>query len=366
MAENVTEEETWTPDRYSADDASACIELFRRLSPETRVTERFVDWQLERGPAGPAIGMVAREPSMSRLIAQAAMTPVGMRLSGKSIVAGLTLNPMVDSDYQGRGVLLDLLRKLDATAAEEKVAFSYAFPDDTSLPVLVKQGGFKEVASLSLLIRPLKPETLAMKTTGSRVLARTATIARMVWRMPPPAKQRDVPGLTIDRVTEFDEPFAVFWRRVQGVAPLIVVRDSAFLNWRYIEAPDREYVAFAARSEGKVRGLIVLRAAPLGRFSAGLVVDFIVEASGEGRAAGRLLIDRAVAHFADQDLDLLATLSLRHTDEYRLFRASGFWLPPKFLEPHPLHFVVRSHAEEADAAYDLHNWFLTLGDSQIV
>ena len=364
--ESMTEEQTWTSNRYSTGDASACLELMRRLSAEAGPTEALCDWQLERGPAGPAIGMFAQEGSTSRLVGQTAMIPMGMRLAGKSLTAGLTLNPQVDPDYQGRGVLLDLLRKLDATAAEEKVAFSYAFPDDASLPVLVKQGGFKEVASLSLLIRPLKPETLAMKTTGSRVLARTATIARMVWRTPPSVKQRDVPGLTIEQVMEFDEPFALFWRRVQGVAPLIVVRDSAYLNWRYIEAPERDYAAFAARSEGKVRGLIVLRAAPLGRFSAGLIVDFIVEASGEGRAAGRLLIDHAVAYFAEQDLDLLATLSLRHTDEYRLFRASGFWLPPKFLEPHPLHFVVRSHAEEADAAYDLHNWFLTLGDSQIV
>jgi len=362
----VTEEEAWTSSRYSTQDAPACLELMRRLLPEAEAGESLLDWEFERGPAGPAVGVVAREASTSRLIAQAAIIPVGMRLSGKPVTAGLALNPLIDPDLQGRGIPLDLLRKLDAAAAEAKVAFSYAFPDDSALPVLVKQGGFKEVASLSLLIRPLKPETLAMKTTGSRVLARTASIARMVWRTPPSVKQKDVPGLTIDQVTEFDEPFAVFWRRVQNRTPLIVVRDSAYLNWRYIQAPGREYAAFAARSEGKVRGLIVLRAVPLGRFSAGLIVDLIVEASGEGRASGRLLIDHAGAYFRDQDLDMLATLSLRHTDEFRLFRASGFWMPPKFLEPHPLHFVVRSHAEEADAAYDLHNWFLTLGDSQIV
>ncbi len=365
MTENVTEEQTWTSERYSTQDAAECLQLMQRVSPESDNTEQFIDWEMEHGPAGSAIGIVAREAGTSRLVGQTAMIPVGMRLGGKLITAGLMLDPLVDPDFKGRGVPLDLLRRLDAMAAEEKIAFSYAFPDDASLPVLVKQGGFKEVASLSLLIRPLKPETLAMKTTGSRVLARTATIARMVWRTPPSVKQRDVPGLAIDRITDFDEPFAIFWGRVQGVAPLIVVRDSAYLNWRYIEAPGREYAAFAARSEGKVRGVIVLRTAPLGRFSAGLIVDFIVEASGEGRAAGRLLIDHAVSYFADQDLDLLATLSLRHTDEYRIFRASGFWLPPKFLEPHPLHFVVRSHAEVADAAYDLHSWFLTLGDSQI-
>jgi GNAT superfamily N-acetyltransferase len=361
----MTEEEAWTSSRYSAQDAPDCLELARRLSPETETSDSAVDWLLERGPAGAAIAVLAREPSTSRVIGQAAIVPMGMKLSGNHVTAGLALNPLVDPNFQGRGVALDLLRRLDAAAAEEKVAFSYAFPDDASLPVLVKQGGFKEVASLSLLIRPLKPDALAMKTAGSRVLVRTASIARKVWRTPPSVKQKDVPGLAIDQVTDFDEPFAVFWRRVQGRAPLIVIRDSAYLNWRYMEAPGRDYAAFAARSEGKVRGIIVLRSAALGRLSAGLIVDLIVEASGEGRAAGRLLIEHAGTYFRDQDLDMLATLSLRHTDEFRLFRASGFWLPPKFLEPHPLHFVVRSHAEEADAAYDLHNWFLSLGDSQI-
>jgi ribosomal protein S18 acetylase RimI-like enzyme len=294
------------------------------------------------------------------------MVPIGVRLSGESVTAALTLKPLIDPEFEGQGIPLDLLRKLDALAAEEKIAFSYAFPDDTSFPALVNQGGFKEVAALSLLIRPLHPERLAMKTTGSRVLARTASIARVVWRTPPSVRQKEVPGLAIDEVKDFDEPFAVFWRRVQNRAPLIVVRDSAYLNWRYVNAPEREFAAFAARSEGKVRAISVLRAAPLGRFSAGFIVDLVVEASGEGRAAGRLLIDHAGAYFHDRDLDLLATLSLRHTDEFRLFRASGFWMPPRFMEPHPLHFVVRSHADEANAAYDLHNWFLTLGDSDVV
>ena len=363
----MTSDETWTSSRYSHEDAAACLDLLRRVSPETDAGEAYLDWLLERGPAGPAIGVVAKDAASGRLIGQAAMAPIGVRLSSNPATAGLALNPLIDADFQGRGVALDLLRRLDAIAAEENVAFSYAFPDDASLPVLVNQGGFKEIAALSLLIRPLRPERLAAKTTGSRVLARTTSIARSVWRMPAPSvRQKDVPGLTIDQVTDFDEPFAVFWNRVQGCAPLIVVRDSAYLNWRYLEAPGREYVAFAARSEGKVRATMVLRSGLLGRLSTGLIVDLIVEASGEGRAAGRLLIEHAGEYFRDQDLDMLATLSLRHTDEFRLFRASGFWMPPKFLEPHPLHLVVRSHAEEANTAYDLHNWFLTLGDSQLV
>ena len=356
--------ETWTATRYTSDDAPALLELMRKVATDGDSTPEHIDWLTQRSPAGPAIGLVARE-SAGRLIGAALIVPVGVRLSGKPVVGGLALHPLIDPEYEGRGIPLDLMRKLDALAADESIAFSYAFPDDASFTTMVNQGGFSDVASLSLMIRPLHPERLAQKTTGSRVLARGASIARMVWRTPPAVQQRDVPGLIIDEVKDFDEPFALFWPRIQNRTPLIVVRDPAYLNWRCTNAPGREYAAFAARSEGKVRALSVLRAAQLGRFSAGLIVELVVEASGEGRAAGRLLIEHAGAHFRDLDLDMLATLSLRHTDEFRLFRASGFWMPPKFLEPHPLHFVVRSHAEEANAAYTLHNWFLTLGDSQV-
>jgi len=144
-----------------------------------------------------------------------------------------------------------------------------------------------------------------------------------------------------------------------------VVRDPTYLNWRFVDVPRREYTAFAARSEGEIRGFSVLRVAPLGQFSAGLIAELVVEASAEGRAAGRLLIDRAYSHFKGQDLDLLASLALHHTDEFRLLRSMGFWVCPKFLEPRPFRLFVRSHEEQSAStrlAYDLKNWFLTMGD----
>ena len=363
----MSDAEVWTSKRYTPQDTAGCLDLMRRLAPEDEsASEEFFDWLFQRGPGGAAISVVARENAGGRIIGQATTIPIGLRIAGKPITAGLALNPLIDQQYEGRGVALDLLRRLDAIAADERIAFSYAFPDTSTLPVIAKQGGFTEVASLSLMIRPLKPERMAMKSTGSRAIARSASIARMVWRTPQPAAhQAGLPSLEMDEVTEFDEPFTVFWHRVQNRAPIIVVRDQAYLNWRFLRLPGREYRVFAARSEGKVRAFIVLRAASLGRFTAGLIVDLIHEPTGEGRAAARLLIDHAGALFADQDLDLLGALVLRHTDEYRLFRAGGFWLTPKFLEPQPLHFVLRSHADEANAAYAMKNWFLTLGDSLV-
>jgi len=363
----MTKEEGWVPSRYSPRDAQDSLQLLRKTSGDTEAASpAYQEWQCQRNPAGPAIATLAREAEGGQLIGQVITTPVRVRLSGKVRVASLSLDPVIDPAYQGRGVLAGLLRDVCALSADEGIAFTYGFPDQASYSTFVNKAGFTNVGSVPLLVRPLNPERLAMKTTHSGAQAKTASVARRVWRTPPPMpSQKAVPGLEIAKVHSFDGPFVLFWDRVQHRFPVMVVRDPTYLNWRFAAAPTREYTTFVARSEDEIRGFIVLRVAPLGQFSAGLIVELVVEASAEGRAAGRLLIDKACSYFEDQDLDILASLALRHTDEFRLLRSRGFWVAPKFLEPRPFRLVVRCHDEEGSPsrlAYDLGNWFVTMGD----
>jgi len=366
----MTREQGWVSSTYSPQDAQDTIELLHRALGDTEaVAPAYQEWQCQRGPAGVAIGTLAREADTGRLVGQAVAIPTRVRLAGRVFTAGLSLEPVSDPAYQDRGIAADLLRDVRDLSAGEGMAFTYALPDQGSYRAYLGQAGFKSVGSVPLLIRPLDPERLAMKTAGSRVLARTASVARRMWRTPAPVPwQEALPGLEIAEVDSFGGSFAIFWERVQHRFPVMVVRDPAYLNWRFVDVPVREYARFAARSEGVVRGFIVLRATSLGRFSAGLVVDLIVEPSAEGRAAGRLLIDRAYSHFKERDLDIVAGLALRHTDEFRLLRSRGFWVSPRFLEPRPFRLVVRCHDEEPSPsrlAYDLRNWFVTMGDFDI-
>jgi len=362
-------EDGWVSSRFSPDDIEDCLRLLRKTWSDSEVAApAYQDWQCERSPAGPAIATLAREVETGRLIGQAVTIPINVRLSGKVRTAGLSLNPVADPGYQGRDIYVGLLRDVCALSAKEGIAFTYGFPDRLSYSTFVNEAGFRDAGSVLLLIRPLNPERLALKTTHGRLPGRMAAIARRIWRTPAPAPRQDVlPSLEIAEVRSFDDSFAVFWERVQHRFPIMVVRDPAYLNWRFVDVPTREYTILAARSDGQIRGFAVLRVAPLGQFSAGLIVDLIVEASAEGRAAGRLLIDRAYSYSKDRDLDLVASLALRHTDEFRLLRSRGFWVCPKFLQPQPFRLVVRCHNEEASRlAYDLQNWFVTMGDYHAV
>lgn len=357
----------WYSSRYSPENSSDVLQLLNKTRSELEaLSPSFLDWQFERGPAGSAIAVVAWEDRTGRAIGVAVVIPVGVRLAGKAANAGLVLPPVVDSDLAPEGTGGRLLAEAVRLAAQEGLAFCYGFADQSSLPSFLN-GGFERAITLPLLIRPVNPERLAAKTGGGRALQRAASIARIVWRMPAVTTRQDkVPGLKIEEVDSFDEPFAVFWHRVHQRLPVMVVRDPAYLNWRFVDRADRRYAMFTAKSEGKIRGLIVGQVGALGRLTAGLIVDLLVEASAEGRAAGRLLVDHMEDYLKAFDPDMLVTVALRHTDEFRIFRSRGFWVPPRFLEPHPFHLLVRPQAEGADIVYGLRNWFLTLADSQMV
>ena len=365
----MTKEDGWVSSRYSPDDTQDCLRLLRKIwSDGEAAAPAYQDWLCQRSPAGPAITTLAREVETGRLIGQAVTIPINVRLWGKVRTAGLSLNPVADPGYQDRDILVDLLGDVCALSAEKGIAFTYAFPDRLSYSTFVDKAAFRDVGSVLLLVRPLNPERLALKTTHSRVLGKTASIARKIWRTPAATpRQAGPPGLEIADIRSFDDSFAVFWDRVQHRFPIMVVRDPAYLNWRFVDVPTREYTTFVARSDGQIRGFTVLRVAPLGQFSAGLIVDLVVEASAEGRAAGRLLIDQAYSYSKDHDLDLVASLAVRHTDEFRLLRSRGFRVCPKFLQPQPFRLVVRCHDQEASSvAYDLRNWFVTMGDYDAV
>ncbi len=360
-------QEGWASSRYTLDDAQDSLQLARAVWGETAGAHAAdQEWQYQKSPAGAAIGSLARETGTERLIGQVITVPVRVMLSGRVRFASLCLDPAIDPAHEGSSILPGLLSDVFELSVQERAILTYGLPSQAAYWPAMERAGLRNIGAVPLLLRPLNPERLATKTAHGHPPAKAASIARRVWRTAAPSvRPESLPGLEIEEVNYFDGSYAVFWERAQHRFPVMVVKDPTYLNWRFVSVPGREYAAFAARSEGEIRGFIVLRVAPLGQFSAGLIVELMVEASAEGRAAGRLLIDRAYSHFKGQDLDLLASLALRHTDEYRLLRSMGFWVCPKFLEPRPFRFFVRFHGEEgaqSRLAYDLTNWFLTMGD----
>ena len=363
-------EQPWVSDPYGAEDAPSVLRLARDVWGDVEVADAdYLEWQYERNPAGKVIAQLAREGAGGRVVAQYVTVPVRVQLAGHIYTASIALNVATDAPYRGRGIFPALAEAVNRRSTAEGVAFSYAFPNDDSFPGFVNRFGFRHIGSAPLLLRLVNVERLVSRRFGRRWLRILARPASRLLAPDLQSERRMVhPDVQVVRVERFGDEADEFWSRVGGREPVMIVRDASYLNWRFVDIPQRKYVALEALADGVVVGFLVLRCAELRGYAAGLIVDFLVEPGPRGARAGERLLDEALAHFAEHDLDLLGSLALPHSVEYRLIRSRGFWRCPRWLEPQPFRLVVRWHlAPDAmpDTLYDVHKWFITMGDYDI-
>ncbi len=169
--------------------------------------------------------------------------------------------------------------------------------------------------------------------------------------------RQKVPGGIVKDIKYFDERFRDFWEQLAREHAILVMRDPAYLNWRYTEYPFPGIQSFEWTRESKVLGFAVLH---IGidedhlRFAALLE---LVGLKSEPRALSHLLeeaIRRAAwagAHY------LIARAST--AEQEVLMRRSGF-------RARDLHYSPVTYKNNSSVPTEMfendRNWYLSLGD----
>lgn len=61
-------------------------------------------------------------------------------------------------------------------------------------------------------------------------------------------------GVKVNEVSDIDESWTDFFYNVAPSYKCLIKRDSTYLNWRYLDRPDRRYLILSARKMGKLSG----------------------------------------------------------------------------------------------------------------
>jgi GNAT superfamily N-acetyltransferase len=160
------------------------------------------DWWFSRNPAG-SLMSVARDDG--RVIGVASHSLYRMVLGGEEQVASFSVHATTDPVARGRGIFVGLERKHEQEAQARGVAVVLAFASAPTAPLFLGPLGWTEVARYRIWARPLP-----------------------------------FGGKRAELISKFDhsDDAAAGW-------PNHVVRDAAYLNWRYLDSP-RDYVALRA------------------------------------------------------------------------------------------------------------------------
>jgi GNAT superfamily N-acetyltransferase len=158
------------------------------------------DWWFARNPAG-SLMSVARDDG--RVIGVASHSLYRMMLGGEERTASFSVHATTDPAARGRGIFVGLERKHEREAEERGVAVVLAFASAPTVPLFLGPLGWTEISRYRIWARPFP-----------------------------------FGGKAADAVGEFDHAAdaAADW-------PNHILRDAAYLNWRYLESP-RDYAAY--------------------------------------------------------------------------------------------------------------------------
>ena len=190
-------------------------------------------WKYADGPFGSRI-MVCVDDSEDRVVVMYGGVPYRTHWSGRTVEILQLMDVMSHPAYRKTGLFVKTGTALcDLFAKNEDSVLVYGFPGKFHYDIGERYLRYQELVGGVMYFSE-----------------RTETLKR---------SQR-VFGIRVGEVSSVNGEFDRLWERCRPHYPMALIRDAAFLKWRFIDHPLRDYTIFACRSrfKDKLRGYAVV------------------------------------------------------------------------------------------------------------
>lgn len=342
------------------DDLGDVAALLHRIFG-VRQTVETLRWKF-MGCVGRLIGstVLAKDRRMVGFLGQ---IPVRIRVAGREVPAAQGADVGILGEYRRLDAFLGMVQTSVREMQAAGVALTYGTANAEAGAMTTELFGRKRLAPVPLLVRPLSAADASLGV-GARMLARVLSAGDR-WN------ERDLSvfrgRFRLSRVERFDERFDRFWQEILADYPVMLVRDAAHLNWRYVDAPNVVYerLCIENAANGQIGGYAVLGLRRRNDRLRGHIADLVTARNGDPRIV-TLLIRAAVAWLRAQAADVAEVWAFPHTPLRRALVRRGFI--PRRTGPGGFQVSALASAAEADlsAATRAENWLLSMGDSDTV
>ena len=329
--------------------------------------KKYWNWRYRDNPAG--IGRIWLADDFGKIVGHYAMIPVKMKIGDETVTSSLSADIVTHPDYRRQGIFETLARKAYAEAGKEGEHILCAFPNEFSYPGFIKKIGWFEVCRLNTFVKPLNLENALKRYLNNRLLRKFCasignSIINSFYRT---KKSPEVDGLTITRVSSFDDRIDDFWNRVSNDYDIIVERKKEYLNWKYVEVPlftdfsNTNFVIYVAEKEGQICGYVILKCKKQRDLLSGCIYDLIAPLDQEEVIS--CLISKAIEYFKGEKVDLILCGMIADKTYYTIFKKNGF-IPSRIIIKK--HFCVYSSHPEISRVHlkNPKHYFIQIGDSE--
>jgi GNAT superfamily N-acetyltransferase len=225
------------------------------------MSEQEFGWFFERNPSGGRVLSAAEEDG--RVLGVLAMSLARAVVDGREQPVAFAVHAVTHPAARGKGIFSKLELRNEERVAAEGVTLALGFTNPQSGPILVGKLGWRDLNRMRLWARVLRPLRALRRSGGGGLRASRGGV-----------------------LGRFDSAQERAWRRVAPAWGNCVVRDTAHLNWRYVDSP-KDYRAFASANGYAVVGHAVQKG-----ISSAVVCD-LVGPAGEARSLLRRCLREA-------------------------------------------------------------------------
>ncbi|RCV66160.1 Acetyltransferase (GNAT) domain-containing protein [Methanophagales archaeon] len=368
-------ERKWTIRAYENGDEIGIFELANAVHPDRKYDRgkwmSWWRWKYGDNPAGRSRFLVADHDG--KIVGMRPFILVKMQIADETVMASQNTDLKTHPRYRRQGIFSTLEKNSFSQLKEEEICLTYSFPNVSSYPGYMNTGLFTDICALKTLIKPLNLRNALKKRIKNNCLLNICTITGSIfiaifYRT---KKSPEIKGLTISKIVSFDNRINDFWNNISSDYKIIVVRNQEYLNWRYINRPDRNYTIYLAEEEGVICGYMVLRCVKEQDLSSGYIIDII--APLDRSEVIHSLLSEAIKYFKEERVDVILCTMIVDKIFYKIFRKNGF-ISTHFISTISKRFrigsehIVRINSPKVSETYlkDPKNWFVQLGDSDFI
>jgi len=350
---------------YKPGDELAICALFERVFGKPMgKTESLRHWQWEflKNPVDGLFIKLAWDGD--KLVGQYTASPVQMYANGSNFTAALSHDTMTAPQYGGLGIFRATAEALYTEQKKAGHGFIYGFPNRNSIHGFEKYLNWRRVMSAPVHVRPLNfTKYIFNKLAGRKNYQVPEKNIAMCMKKTFSETKSGEYRLTIE--PEFNDWADDLWMRCQNQHYLWVIRDKTYLNWRYVERPESNYIIITIWLEKKTVGYAVIDLVEKEFGSTLFVLDYMVDLNF--KKAGETLI-KYIVKIACNSGALFASVLLSPGSKYRnLFRRHLFMPLPERLFPQQLYFGARCFDHSfIKLIFDPKAWSISWGDNDVI
>jgi len=226
---------------------------------ETKTNSDYWEWKYFKNPAGQAFSILAL--INGKIVGQLGAIPARFSVRGREVIGAQEVDAAILEDHRRFDVFLKMIALEKQLYLDNNVDFIFGFSNDLTTEIGQALLQKKRVGPIPRLVKILDIGPLLRQRFSMNALPRILSpVGNIMLRIIHPEKITIPEGMQIEPINRFDGRFDTFWNRIKEDYPVMMVRDSTYLNWRYVDVPHANYEIYCLKKieSNEIMGFMVL------------------------------------------------------------------------------------------------------------